>query len=384
MIKKNNLFNTIGIAAVGMLLTACSAKKYHVEGEISNAKDSVLYFENISLEGPVVIDSVKLGDNGQFTFAADAQDAPEFYRLRIADQIINLSADSTETVTVKARYPEMSWKYEVSGSESCKKIQELAYLQIDLQNRCIAIDRNPSLSMRVANDSIEKVIEQYKGKIIENYIIKEPMKPYAYFALFQAIGSRLIFDPRTNRRDIKMFSAVATSWDTYYPEAERGKNLHNIAIEGQKNVRIVDNANQGITVDASKINNTNIVELSLIDNKGNLRKLSSLKGNVVLLDFHSFEGEGSTERIMELRSLYNKFHAQGFEIYQVGVGTNQHFWKTSVAALPWVSVFDESGVAVGTYNVQAIPTFFLLDRNCSPAKRDLQIKDIEAEIKALL
>lgn len=381
---KINAFKTFGILTAGIIMSACNSAKYHVEGEITNAKDSTLYFENISLEGPVVIDSVKLSDDGKFAFAADAQEAPEFYRLRIADQIINLSSDSTETVTVKAKYPEMAWKYEVSGSENCKKIQELTYLQIDLQNRIIAIDRNENLSVRVANDSIEKVIDAYKKNIRMNYIAKAPNMAYSYFALFQAIGSRLIFNPREDREDIKMFAAVATSWDTYYPEAERGTNLHNIAIEGMKNIRIIDHANRGITVDASKVNETNIVDIKLLDNKGNLRKLSDMRGNVVLLDFHSFEDDHSTERIMELRSLYNKYHAQGFEIFQVGVGSNIHYWKTSVAALPWVNVFDESGIAVGTYNVQSIPTFFLLDRNCSPAKRDIQIKDIDAEIKSLL
>lgn len=380
----NKFLTSIAVLATGFMMSACNSNKYHVEGEITNAKDSTLYFENLTLEGPVVIDSVKLADDGKFAFAADAQEAPEFYRLRIAGQIINLSADSTETVTVKAKYPEMAWKYEVSGSEDCKKIQELAYMQIDLQNRIISIDRNEALSMRVANDSIEKVINAYKQKIRTNYIAKEPMKPYAYFALFQAIGSRLIFNPRENREDIKMFAAVATQWDVYYPNAERGKNLHNIAIEGMKNMRIVDSESQGLEIDASKINNTNIIDLSLLDNKGNIRKLSSLKGNVVLLDFHSYESDASTERIMELRSLYNKYHAQGFEIYQVGVGSNIHFWKTSVAALPWTCVFDETGAAVNTYNVQAIPTFFLLDRNCSPAKRDVQINDIDAAIKSLL
>ena len=87
---------------------------------------------------------------------------------------------------------------------------------------------------------------------------------------------------------------------------------------------------------------------------------------------------------MELRRLYNKFHAQGLEIFQVAVGTNEHFWKTSVAALPWVCVYDKTGTAVSTYNVQAIPTYFILDRSCSPVKRDIQIKDIDAEIQALL
>lgn len=378
----NNFFKSFAAVAAAALMTACSGGKFHVEGEISNAKDSTLYFENLSLEGAVVLDSVKLGEDGKFSFAADAQNAPEFYRLRIAGQIINVSADSTETVTVKATYPDMAWKYEVSGSENCKKIQELAYLQIALQNQCIAIDNNPNLNQKAVNDSIEKVITAYKEKIKTNYIVKEPMKAYAYFALFQAIGSRLIFNPRENRDDIKMFAAVATSWDTFYPEAERGKNLHNIALEGMKNVRIIDS--QSITLDASKINNTDMIDIALLDNKGNMRRLSSLKGNVILLDFHAFSAEGSTQRIMELRSLYDKYHSRGLEIYQVGVDGNEHFWKTSVAALPWVNVYDAEGTSLPLYNVQDIPTFFLLDRNCSPVKRDIQIKNMDAEIQALL
>ena len=62
----------------------------------------------MSLDGPVVVDSVKLDDKGAFSFSGKAPDAPEFYRLRIAGQIINLSVDSTETVDVKASYPSMA------------------------------------------------------------------------------------------------------------------------------------------------------------------------------------------------------------------------------------------------------------------------------------
>ena len=380
---RKTIYNALAAVATAAMMTACSGEKFHVQGEITNAKDSTLYFENISLEGPVTIDSVKLSDDGKFSFEADAQKAPEFYRLRIAGQIINISADSTETVTVKAQYPDMAWKYDIEGSENCKKIQELAYKQIALQNQCIAIDRNPNLSARVSNDSIERVIAAYKEHIKTEYIVKEPMKAYAYFALFQAIGSRLIFNPRENRDDIKMFAAVATSWDTFYPEAERGKNLHNIAIEGMKTVRIID-ASQGMTIDASKVQNADMIEISLLDNKGKTRNLSDLKGKVVLLDFHAFSLENSTERIMMLRELYNKYHAQGLEIYQVGIDANEHFWKTNVAALPWVCVYDGKGETLIPYNVQDVPTFFLLDRNCTLTKRDIMIKDIDAEIKSML
>ena len=183
-----------------------------------------------------------------------------------------------------------------------------------------------------------------------------------------------------------MFAAVATSWDTYYPGSERGKNLHNIAIEGLKNVRIIQ-AERNQTIDANKVNTSGIIEVALPDNKGNIRKLTSLKGKVVLLDFHAFASKGSTARIMMLRELYNKYHAQGLEIYQVSLDPDKHFWKESVSALPWICVHDENGANsafAAQYNVQTIPTFFLIDRQNVLQKRDTQISNLDATIKSML
>ena len=374
----------VALAVLGM--ASCSEKKFHVEGSITNAKDSVLYLENISLMGPEVVDSVRLDADGKFSLAGAAQQAPEFYRLRIHDQIISLSIDSTETVTVNAAYPQMVSKYEVSGSDNCSKIKELALRQMQLQQRAIDISRNEALTVEQANDSILSIINQYKEDVKREYIFPDPSKPYAYFALFQALGNTLIFNPRSNRDDIKVFAAVATSWDTYWPDAERGKNLHNIAIEGMKNVRTID-AEQSKTIDASKIQTAGVIDIALNDNKGQQRKLTDLKGQVVLLDFHVFAQEDSPARILALRELYNKYHTKGFEIYQVSLDSDEHFWKQQTAALPWISVraAEESNNSFLTiYNVQTLPEFFLIDRGNNLVSRSQQIKDLEQEIKKLL
>lgn len=388
-----NISKTLSALAVSLMMlgaVSCSNKKFEVSGNITDAKDSLLYFENMSLNGAVVVDSTKLDADGNFSFAVDAPSAPEFYRLRIAGQIINVAADSTEHVTIKAAYPTMASQYEVSGSDECSKIKELAIGQMALQATINNIVRNTNLNDDVMRDSIRVILAQYKEGVKNNYIFKEPMKAYAYFALFQTIAlgyeNALVFNPRSNEDDVKVFAAVATSWDTYYPKAERGLNLHNIAIEGLKNIRIMK-AEQQQTVDPSKVEYTGVIDIALPDNKGNIRKLSSLKGKVVMLDFHLFATKESTARIMQLRELYNKYHAQGFEIYQVSIDPDEHFWKTSVAALPWICVHSDDGLnaaELGMYNVKDIPTYFLIDKNNVLQKRDVQIKDIDAEIKALL
>lgn len=375
------------LALMAAMLTSCNNKKFHINGTVTEAKDSVLYLENMSLDGPVVVDSVKLDDKGAFSFSGKAPDAPEFYRLRIAGQIINLSVDSTETVDVKASYPSMATGYTIDGSAECATIRELALKQIDLQNRVIAVQNNPNLGYDLTRDSIGKLVAAYKEDIKRNYIYKAPMRASSYFALFQTLGNMLIFNPRENADDVKVFAAVATSWDTYHPDALRGKNLHNIAIEGMKNVRIMRNKMAAQNIDASKVNVSNIIDISLLDNQGNRRSLTDLKGKVVMLDFHVFGSNGSTKRIMEMRELYNKYHDRGFEIYQVAFDPDEHFWKTQTAALPWISVRDPQGLQsqnLAAYNVSSIPTFFLIDRNNEVKKRDSQITDIDAEINALL
>lgn len=375
------------LALMAAMLTSCNNKKFHINGTVTEAKDSVLYLENMSLDGPVVVDSVKLDDKGAFSFSGKAPDAPEFYRLRIAGQIINLSVDSTETVDVKASYPSMATGYTVDGSAECATIRELALKQIDLQNRVIAVQNNPNLGYDLTRDSIGKLVAAYKEDIKRNYIYKAPMRASSYFALFQTLGNMLIFNPRENADDVKVFAAVATSWDTYHPDALRGKNLHNIAIEGMKNVRIMRNKMAAQNIDASKVNVSNIIDISLLDNQGNRRSLTDLKGKVVMLDFHVFGSNGSTKRIMEMRELYNKYHDRGFEIYQVAFDPDEHLWKTQTAALPWISVRDPQGLQsqnLAAYNVSSIPTFFLIDRNNEVKKRDSQITDIDAEINALL
>ncbi len=391
--KISKIYSAAVIMVAALAFTSCNNKKFHINGNITEATDSMLYLENLSLNGPVKIDSVKLGEDGAFAFDENAMDSitPEFYRLRIANQSINLSIDSTETVKVKASYPQMSYKYEVEGSENCSKIKELSIKQMILQNNINAITKSPNMGIDSVDVIVARMLDGYKQDIKVNYIFKEPMKASSYYALFQTIQlgneNSLIFNPRNNKDDVRVFAAVATSWDTYYPGAERGKNLHNIAIEGMKDIRIIENQRAQQQIDASKVSVNGCIDLAMEDSKGQVRRLTDLKGKVVLLDFHLFASSESTKRIMMLRELYNKYHAAGLEIYQVSVDPNEHFWKTSTAALPWICVRDEGGIqgqSLQLYNVQSIPTFFLIDRSNTLKARDAQIKDLDEAIKNLL
>ncbi len=381
---------TLAAVIATLAMTACGGEKFNITGHITGAADSLLYLENMALSGPQKLDSLRLGADGAFAFEGDRPEAPDFFRLRIAGQAINIAVDSTETITVNADYATMPTDYNVEGSENSSRIKELSLRQMQLQRKVFAIDRNTSMAPRDKQDSIMALIAEYKTGVKHDYVFRDPRHSSSYFALFQTVGRYLIFNPYGDHDDMKAFAAVATCWDAFYPEAERSKNLHNITIAGINNIREAKaNAAKAAAAqaDTSKIVYSGLIDIALPNAKGDTCTLSSLRGKVVMLDFHVFAHEQSPERILLLRELYSKYRNRGFEIYQVSLDANEHFWMQQVAALPWVSVRDEAGpssVNLAIYNISELPDFFLIDRDNNLVCRRTQIEDVEKEIERLI
>lgn len=375
------------IAAALLLsgLSACNNEPaFTVEGEITDAAEKMLYLEQTGLESIVPLDSVKLSEGGSFSFSASRPEAPDYYRLRIDNKIINFAVDSTETVMVKANYGTFSTGYQIEGSENNTKIKELVLLQAGLQADVNRVAQS-GLPIGIAQDSIQRMVNTYKNEVKRNYIFAEPNKTYAYFALFQQLNGYMIFDPLTNREDVKCFAAVATSMNNLYPHADRSRNLYNMVIKGMKNTRAPQAKPLDIPMD--KIEETSIIDIPLRDVDGKLHHLTDLKGKVVLIDFTVYGASESGARNLLLRELYNKYHEQGLEIYQVSLDTDEHFWKTAADNLPWICVRDPEGpysTFVRLYGVAQLPSSFLVNRNNELSLRVDAKTDLDAEIKKIL
>lgn len=377
----------IAICSAALAICGCNkGPQFTVEGNISGAKDSLLYMEANTLEGVVRLDSVKLTEDGAFRFSAPAPSSPEFYSLRIGKKHIHFSIDSTETLNFTAEYPTMTTEYSVKGSDNALKIKEIYVLQQNLQNQIIAVEKNKSMYPGDKTDSIKYLVNTYKEKMKSDYIFKEPAQAYAYYAVCQSItdlaGTFMLFDPFTNRDDVKCYAAVATAWDGQYPDAARTEQICNAAIKGMDNTSRP--TQKVIELDESKVEETGIIDITLPDINDNQKSIKSLKGKVVLLDFTLYSAKESAQRTRLMRDLYEKYKYQGFEIYQVSLDEDIHFWKFSVENLPWVCVHETDGRAVRSYGVSQLPTFFIINRNNEVVKRSEFIENVEDEIKSLL
>lgn len=398
-----------GVIAMGIIvllvcflflsMVSCSggAPSFRLSGHVSGAADSMLVVEHVSLEGVVPVDSVRLSASGEFALSIPrdmpslgAPDsaagrqlwAPDFYRLRIGRRVVNFAVDSTEDITVEAPLEGLASAYDIHGNAASRTMKTIALLNLQLQTQFRGLDTITSLSALEKVERARQLVANYKHTLMRDYIIPDPASPAAYFALFQTLGGAMLFNPETERADVQAFAAVATQWQEHYPHAQRTENVCNIAMRGIANTRparVVE-----LQLDGDKVRETGIIDMGFPDINGRERRLSELADNVVLLDFTTYSAPQSKERTLLLRDLYQRYHARGFEIYQVSLDSDSHFWKTMTEALPWVCVQCAEGFdndIVSLYGVTSLPTFFIVGRGSELKARDSQITDIRRAIE---
>jgi len=366
--------------------SACNnSSDFTVKGVVAGADGQLMYLENVGISNVVTLDSIKLAPGGKFKFTEKRPEYPDFYRLRLNNQLINFAVDSTETISFVADAGTFATSYSVEGSENSKAIKAITLAQLDA-NQAISRLRKEYEDKMISDTTYRtKVLaaaDAYK-EVARKYIYSAPMSTAAYFALFQQIDGLLFFD-LYDRKDVKAYGAVATSYDHAYPESPRSKHLYNLTLQSMKVLR----AQRPVDYSNVETKEISFLDIELPDVRGEVVKLSTVApGKVVLINFTAYQTEWSPALNMALGELYTKYHDQGLEIYQVSLDSDFHFWRNGASNLPWVTVRDPQSVysqVAGLYNVKQLPALFILDRKGNLVKRVEDVKKLETDVKAVL
>ena len=84
-----------------------------------------------------------------------------------------------------------------------------------------------------------------------------------------------------------------------------------------------------------------------------------------------------------LADVYRKYKAQGLEIFQVGIDTEEFQWRQSAVNLPWITVYDPLGVEsrnLASYNVTQVPLTYIIDRKGEIVERVTDITDLDSKV----
>ena len=351
--KKALLFSLL------LTLVACQdTRTFTVMGHISNAEGKTLYLEHTALLQTTCLDSCILDADGSFSFQHPSPQYPDLYRLRIDSKSLPLIIDSTEQITINTPIDSFAITLSIQGSESSRKIAEFR--------------------AKARHCSIEELRKEAQRLIVAN-----PRSMVAYYAVFMKKKGEFIWkmeDPS----DRRMYQAVATSFYQWMPDYERTTAL----CTQVKSIMFAERKEKQQTAVRQLIDEAEnaFLDIQLTDAQDNTKSLSNLIGNVVVLDFSAIEMEQSKGYIFELRELYNQYHKRGVAIYSVSLDRNKLLWEDGVVNLPWTNVYaGEQAIEVLTrYNVQSLPTLFLLDRKGNVQGRYSDFERLEADIRKYL
>lgn len=374
MSHKTLFTSFIGTLSMGLLvmLSSCNGgdNKFRIQGTITGAVGKTLFLEHQGLTAIEPIDSVVLDERGKYKMGGEAPEYPEFYRLRLEKQVIPFSVDSIETITINSDAQSFATGYTVEGSIPAEKIKHVWLAQLDANvamSQLVQKYDAGKISYADFANHRDSILQSYKD-VAQEVIFEDPKSPVAYFALFQQIDGNLIFNIY-DKKDSRIFAAVANVYDTFYPESERRDHLYNLALRSIAVVRQQEKAAQEIaridSLPQPEVRRIGYFDIALPDIDGKEVRLSEVaKDHMTLLSLTAMDTDWSVAYQSQINSLYQTYSGRGLRIYQVSFDGDSYVWKNRVAQQPWRNVRDTDGVyssLIGLYNISSLPALFLIN-----------------------
>lgn len=367
-----------------LLFAACQSNPVaRISATVEGAGDKPVVLQKFNYNRLVLVDTIRTDHDGHFNYKVKLTgNAPYIYYLYLEEKpvasLVLLPSDQV-TLTVPTEGP-----FTVEGSEESVLYQQAndAFAAASGQMTALAAsvteDSSPE-EVQAANRAMSKLYVDYKRQAIK-YIVEHPYSITSAITLFRRFNENLpVF---AQESDVVLFKAVQDSLLQVYPKTEYLK-----AIRDELDARGRDLDLSARLEDAKVIS---FPELSMPDVEGRNRNLSDLEGQVILLSFWSVGQDEHKLFNVDLADIYAKYHARGLEVYQVSLDIDKPSWAAVVKSqnLPWISVNDGYGTqspAVISYNVDHIPSLFVIDRSGDIVARDIFEKaDLEKQVVKLL
>ncbi len=113
---------------------------------------------------------------------------------------------------------------------------------------------------------------------------------------------------------------------------------------------------------------------------------STYRGKVVLVDFWATWCGPCIAELPNVKAAYEKYHARGFDVVGISLDQDAETLRTFVEKqqIPWTNLFDEGHPMAKKYNIRAIPTALLVDKDGKVITHRTRGAALEQELAKLL
>ena len=372
---KNFWSKILVVVAVAVAVMGCRSNEVEISGRFVGLNSKMVYLERMSATGQSIIDSVALDNDGGYRFQIEnVEMTPSLYNVLYSSERIPLLVSRGEKISLNAM-GSVLLNYTVSGSPESELLRKFNKEFVEGQ-----LELNKTIqNYYSADDSVRKQLAQRYNSIYHtvkrqqiSFIIENKEHLASVYALYQRLPGEQYLSSADS--DLIYYRTVADAVSERYPTSPFLLTLSNDIARMEARISLMNS-----------IESRTYPELKGSDMYGNEVALSSLEGNVILVDFWSAEAGNSNAFNAELKEIYEEYESEGFRVYQVSADTSKAAWITAVQEqrLPWISVCDFKGEAspmLRAYNVRKLPSNYLIDRKGNIIGKDLYSSALERKL----
>ncbi len=361
------------------LLITCSSPEegvsqgYRITGKIINGGNSPIYLGEILNRKLNVIDTAILASDGSFEMEGFLNEKGIYHlNLRNVRAIVFVLDNNPIEITANAND---LYNYEVKGSEETlelmKFLKEISNYNMELQGMpqqfAEAVQQKPMAAQQM-------IRQQYEAKY--NALYAERSKYLtAFIRDSETILSYYAMDFLNPKNDLNIMKDFAEKMKSELPKSKYTASL-------LSNIERISRVSIGAIAP----------EIALPNPSGDIMKLSSLRGKVTLVDFWASWCAPCRKENPNIVRVYNLYKEKGFDIYSVSIDNKLGAWVKAIEKdnLTWANHVSELSPkrwkekVIQLYNVNAVPSNFLLDKEGNIIAKNIMGSALEAKLAEIL
>ncbi len=330
-----------------------------------------IFLDTLNGQNPWIFVSSEIDASGNFTLIAPIANT-DIFRLRLDDKnYMMLILTPGEKITIKTNGSKLGGDALIEGSFHT----QLLYSAMNTSQ--MFESRKASLNQQYQEVQSSPKRDSLSAVIISQFNANDSLQKAALKAQMEKQPASLAWIFFQDKLDMTNDFAIIDKTDAAtfkaYPENEFVKQRH-----------------QQVNVERKTAIGAQAPDIALTDPDGKIRKLSSLKGKVVLIDFWASWCGPCRKENPNVVAVYQKYHDLGFEIYSVSLDKDRDSWLKAIAKdnLLWpdhvsdLKYWKSEGAAA--YGVTSIPYTVLVDKKGRIVAKKLRGEELENKVKELL
>jgi peroxiredoxin len=344
-------------------------------GKIKFPEEGLVFLEEYGNKEIEIIDTVEVTASGEFAHNISLEE-PGFYRLNFyGKQMVNLILYQ-EDLQIEVDGNAADGAVVVTGSQDMQYLTEINQIVQDFQKNVASLNQQyVEANSKGDQQEMERIRDQYQEENTKHKdLLKQKINAMGNsMAVFQVVGN---FNAE---EDYEFLDQLGVLFAENPPDSKHTPSFLTY-IDGVRQ-QAKNNANLQIGKMAP--------EISLPNPEGETVPLSSLRGKIVLVDFWAQWCRPCRMENPNIVEAYKKYKDKGFVVYGVSLDRSRDKWLQGIEedGLPWTHVSDLQywqSEAARTYNINAIPASFLLDKEGKIIARDLRGPALQQKLKEVI